>query len=99
MLDTPAQINGWYYMSAVSQLTLEIRTGHNYYGKTSAYTGIRGRIIPADMIPARATRTNKIMALTLLCYGQDSGPVIDGARKVLAEVEATEGIAFTLSEA
>lgn len=99
VLDQPAQISGWFYLSAVSQLTTEIRTKTNYYGKVSAYSGIRGKIIPAEMLPPRATRVNKIMALTMLCWDQPGGPVIDAAREVLATVEREEGVAFVLDEA
>lgn len=96
VLDTPAQMSGWVYMSAVSQLSSEISTRTNWYGKRSVYSGIRGRIIPADMIGARATRENKILALTMLCWEQEPSPVIDRARAVLAEVTATEGIIVTI---
>lgn len=96
VLDQPEQINGWVYMSAVSQLALEIRTRTNYYGKRSVYSGIRGRIVPAEMLPARATRQNKILALTLLCHGHAPSPVFNLAREVLAEVAAVEGIAYII---
>lgn len=99
VLDTPAQISGWVYMSAISQITLEIKTGTNFYGKVSAYKGVRGRIIPAEMLPARATRLNKIMALTMLVWGQPSGPVVDSARDLLGKIAAEEGIVFVLTEA
>lgn len=98
-LDTPAQIGAWQYLSAVSLLALEIKTKTNYYGKTSVYTGIRRNtsIVPAEsqeMFPVRATRANKVLLLTALCYGQPSGPVVDSARDTLAVVARDEGIAF-----
>lgn len=98
VLDQPAQITSWVYLSAVSQLSQEISTRTNYYGKRSVYSGIRGRIIPAEMLPARATRTNKVLALTMLVYGQAGSAVIDRAREVLADVAAVEGIAFVIAE-
>ena len=98
VLDTPAQISGWYYLSAVSQLSLEIRSGRNFYnnGKRSVYGALRGRIIPADMLHPAATRANKVLALAMLCYDQPAGPVIDAARALLDEVADTEGLVVTI---
>lgn len=85
-LETPEQISYWYFASAVSQLTYELKTGHNYYGKTSVYKGIRMNMIPG--LPARATVRNKLLALATLLDavgdGQADGPVFVSARQVLA---------------
>lgn len=83
VLDQPAQISNWYFLSAVSQLTLELETGRNYYGKTSVYKGIRMRFIPG--LPERATVRNKLVAMGCLLdavEGEDS-EVFAKARTVL----------------
>lgn len=54
----------WQFASAVSQLTLEVETGNNYYGKTSVYTGLRRNYMPG--FPARATLRNKLLMLGCL---------------------------------
>jgi hypothetical protein len=97
VLDTPAQIGGWYYMSAVSQLTSEIRTKTNYYSKGSVYHGILNNIVKGAIpLPARATRQAKVMMLTALCYDQAPSPVINSARACLAQVAREEGIEFII---
>ena len=95
ILDTPAQINGWQYLSAVSQLTSEIETGRNWYGKTSTLTAlVRRGIFP----PQRATRTNKMLALAMLIHDVPGGPVVDHARKALAKACAEDGVIITMTE-
>lgn len=86
------QISNWYFLSAVSQLTLELETGHNYYGKVSVYKGIRARFIPA--LPARATVQNKLIAMATLLEAVDGEPgeVFEHARKVLAAKLAELGL-------
>lgn len=91
-IDTPAGISHWYFMSAVSQLGLELKTGLNYYGKTSVYKGIRQNMMPD--LPPRATVVNKCVALATLLHEQPASPVIDLARKTLDEKCAELGIAI-----
>lgn len=91
-IDTPQAISHWYFMSAVSQLGLEIKTGLNYYGKTSVYKALRLRMFPDA--PARATVVNKCVMLATLLEDQPAGPVIDLARKTLDEKCAELGIAI-----
>jgi hypothetical protein len=81
-LDTPAQINNWYVLSAVSQLALEIKTGHNFYAAGSVYKGIRANLV--DGLPPRATMRNKLMCLaTLLENLPAGGAVVESARETL----------------
>lgn len=94
VLDKPEQITAWYYLSAVSQLALELKSGHNYYGRTSVLKGIQQR----GWAPAgKATRLNKALALAGLLYEQPSSPVIDLARQTLAEVCDELQIEITLA--
>lgn len=92
ILDTPAQIQGWYFLSAVSQLAFELKSGHNWYGKTSVLKGIQAR----GWAPAgRATRRAKILALAHLLDEQPAGPVIDLARTTLQEALDADGLVLT----
>lgn len=97
VLDQPAQINAWVFLSRVSQLALELKTGLNTSSRGSVYKVIRGQIIPEDMLPARATKQNKALALAMLLHDQDSSPTIDLARTTLAEVLAEEGWVITIA--
>lgn len=92
-IDTPRAISHWYFMSAVSQLGLELKTGLNYYGKTSVYKAIRLRMLPDA--PPRATAVNKCVMLATLLHEQPAGPVVDLARKTLDEKCAELGIEIT----
>jgi hypothetical protein len=96
-LDKPEQINAWYVLSAVSQLSSEISTGHNWYGRTSVYTGIRANLI--EGLPARATKRNKILALATMLENLPAdvlaGPVCTRAAKVLSDALAAEGLVIT----
>lgn len=95
VLDNPPAISMWYVLSAVSQLTFELKTGRNYYGKTSVYTGIRRNMI-ADL-PARATVPNKLIALNCILTNcpDETGEVWDEARTVLAAKLEELGLEFT----
>lgn len=91
VLDQPAQISAWYYMSAVSQLALEIKTGQNYYGsRGSVLKGIQARGLTS--VTGNATRRNKLLALAELLHEQPSSPVVDLARKTLAEALEKDGL-------
>lgn len=81
-IDTPEGISNWYFLSAVSQLHLELKTGMNYYGKTSVLKALQLRGYTS--VTGRATVRNKVLALAELLEGQPSGPVIDLARATLA---------------
>jgi len=81
VLDTPEGINTWFYLSAVSQLGLEIKTGRNYYGRTSVLKGIQARGMTS--VTGNATKINKMLALAELLWEQPSSPVIDLARETL----------------
>lgn len=84
IIDTPEGIATWRYLSAVSQLSLEISTGMNYYGKTSVLTALCNQgVFPA----MRATKKNKLIALATLVdnMGDDDGPVVTRAREVIAQ--------------
>jgi hypothetical protein len=91
VLDTPEQINAWRYLSAVSQLSLEVQLGTNYYGsRGSVLKGIQAN--GWTSVTGRATRRNKLLALAELLHEQPSSPVIDLARKTLAEACEADGI-------
>ena len=92
VIDTPAGISNWYFLSAVSQLTLELQTGRNYYGKTSVYKGIRLNFIPG--LPARATKRNKVLALGCLLNSSSdqTGPLFEKGREVLASTLEEMGL-------
>ena len=82
-------ISAWYFLSAISQLALEVKTGRNYYGSTSVLKGIQQR----GWAPAgRCTRRAKLEALANLLDGQPAGPVIDLARQTLAEALEKDGL-------
>lgn len=97
VLDQPQQITAWVFLSRVSQLSLELKTGLNTSSRGSVYGAIRGRIIPADMLPPRATKRNKALALAMLLHEQPSSPVIDLARETLSEVLNENGWVVTLA--
>jgi hypothetical protein len=86
-LDKPEQIGAWRVLSAISQLTSEISTGHNWYGRTSVYVGVRMNFI--DGLPPRATLQNKCLALYTFLSNLPQeildGPVCTRAAKVLAD--------------
>lgn len=92
-LDKPAQIGMWRVLSAISQLTSELSTGHNWYGKTSVYKGIRLNFI--DGLPERATKQNKCLALATFLENLDdatkAGPVCTHAAQVLSDTLAANG--------
>jgi len=96
-LDTPAQISNWHFLSAVSQLTFELETGKNWYGKTSVYKGIRNLFIPG--LPPRATVQNKLVAMGMMLEAAegDDGEVFDKARTVLAAKLEELGLELTRS--
>lgn len=79
ILDKPEQISAWYFASAISQLTLELKTGLNFYGhKGSVLKGIQQR--GWTSVEGRATRKAKVLALSELLdtaarIGLD-GPVV-----------------------
>lgn len=80
-------IDFWRFASAVSQLSFELDTGRNWYGKTSVYKGIRLNFIPG--LPARATVRNKLVALGCMLDAVPADKRADGgtfnkAEKVLA---------------
>lgn len=91
VLDQPGQINAWYVLSAISQLSSEISTGQNWYGRTSVYAGIRRNLI--DGLPPRATLQNKCLALATLIQNspQPEGPVTTRAREVFRKALADNG--------
>lgn len=94
IIDTPEGISNWRFMSAVSQLSLELSTGTNFYGsRGSVYGPIRRDYIPG--LPERATKRNKLIALATLLEGQPAGPVVDRARATLAEVLDAAGLVLT----
>lgn len=97
-LDTPAKIGAWRVLSAVSQLALEIKTGQNYYGRTSVYKAIRLHFI--DGLPERATLRNKCLALatflTNLPEDIKAGPVCTSASQTLATALAENGWTITM---
>jgi hypothetical protein len=90
VIDTPEGISAWYFLSAVSQLSLEIKTGRNYYGKTSVLKGIQAR--GWTSVTGRATKVNKMVALTELLHEQPASPVVNLARETLAAACAEMGI-------
>lgn len=98
VIDTPAGIANWYYLSAVSQLTLELRTGRNYYGRTSVLTALVNR---GWFEPQRATKRNKLIALaTLIDNAGDeaTGPVFDRAIETVANVSKEMGVILVPAE-
>lgn len=95
VLDQPAQISNWYFLSAISQLSLEIKTGRNFYGKVSVYKPLRERYMPG--FPARATVQNKLLMLATLLEAapDEDGPVFTSARATLADKLAELGLELT----
>lgn len=95
-IDTPAGISNWRLMSAISQLSLELSTGTNFYGKVSVYKAIRRDYI--EGLPERATFNNKCLALRTFLDNLDevtlAGPVCTRAQEVLTRVMAEKGLAF-----
>ena len=91
VIDTPEGIANWYYLSAVSQLGFELRTGRNYYGRVSVLKGIQARGWVS--VTGRATKINKMLALAELIHGQPAtSPVINRAREALAAACEEEGV-------
>lgn len=97
VLDQPEQITAWVYLSRISQLSLELKTGMLTSRGRSVYGVIRGTIIPADMLPKAGTKRNKCLALAMLLHEQPEGPVVNLARKNLNEILAEEGWQITFS--
>ena len=96
IIDTPQGISNWRLMSAISQLSLELTTGQNFYGKVSVYKAIRRDYI--EGLPERATLQNKCLAMrTFLDNLPDdvkAGPVCTRAAESLAKVMAEKGWQF-----
>lgn len=101
-LDTPQQISAWQFMSAISQLTLELQTGMNYYGhRGSVLKGIQAR--GWTSVEGRATKRAKLLALSELLdtakrVGIHDGPVCAHAEKLLAETLASMGLMIERAE-
>jgi hypothetical protein len=90
-------ISAWFVLSAISQLSLEIKTGRNFYGKRSVYSGLAQRGLLAPGSPTRATKRNKMLALAnLLTMCEDNGlatgEVGVSARKTLDAACIEEGV-------
>lgn len=102
VLDTPAQISAWQFMSAISQLTLELKTGLNFYGhRGSVLKGIQAR--GWTSVEGRATKRNKLLALselldTAIRVDLHDGPVCQSAEEFLAETLAEMGVTIDRSE-
>jgi hypothetical protein len=96
VLDRPEQISAWVFLSAISQLALEVKTGQNYYGRTSVLKGIQAK--GWTSVTGKATKINKVTALAELLHEQPSSPVIDLARKTLDAACAEMGITFEVVE-
>lgn len=96
-IDTPQGIANWRLMSAISQLSLELSTGTNFYGKVSVYKAIRRDYI--DGLPERATFANRCLALRTFLDNLPQevldGPVCTRAAETLTRVMAEKGMAFT----
>lgn len=90
-------IRAWFVLSAISQLSLEISTGRNYYGKRSVYSGLAQHGLLAEGAPTRATKRNKMLALAnilTMCEDNDlsTGEVGLRAKQVLATACDEEGV-------
>lgn len=90
VLDTPEQINHWVFASAISQLALEVKLGINTSSRGSVLKGIQAR--GWTSVTGRATRRNKLLTLAELLHEQPSSPVVDLARRTLAEACEADGI-------
>lgn len=90
-------IRVWTILSAISQLSLELKTGHNFYGKRSVYSGLAQHGLLAAERGTRATKRNKMLALAdilTMCEenGLDVGEVGTSARETLAKACIEEGV-------
>lgn len=100
VIDTPQGISHWFLLSAVSQLGLEIKTGRNFYGKRSVYSGLRQHGLLAPERPDRATKRNKMLALADILdaasdQGIDLGEVGRSARATLDAACAEMGVVIS----
>jgi hypothetical protein len=67
-------ITAWYVLSAISQLSLELKTGQNFYGKRSVYSGLAQHGLLAPERGTRATKRNKMLALAdILTMCEENG--------------------------
>jgi hypothetical protein len=90
-------IRAWFVLSAISQLSLEISTGRNFYGKRSVYSGLAQHGLLAEGSPTRATKRNKMLALAnilTMCKdnGLDTGEVGKTAQATLDKACIEEGV-------
>lgn len=101
VIDTPQGIRVWTVLSAVSQLALELKTGHNYYGKRSVYAGLAQHGLLAEGRSPRATKRNKMLALadilTMCKENGLDGEVIASAQATLDKACAEEGVVIEAS--
>jgi hypothetical protein len=93
-------IQAWFVLSAISQLSLEISTGRNFYGKRSVYGGLAQHGLLAEGRPARATKRNKMLALADILdmcdeNGLATGAVGRTARETLATACAEMGVVIS----
>lgn len=102
VLDTPAQISAWQFVSGISQLSLEVKTGTNFYGsRGSVLKGLQAR--GWTSVTGRATKKAKVLALAeLIATARDNGldgPVTDLAQKTLTEALDANGWVLEVSPA
>lgn len=90
-------IQAWYVLSAISQLSLEISTGRNFYGKRSVYSGLAQHGLLAPERGKTATKRNKMLALADILLaakeqGFDTGEVGVTAQATLDAACAEMGV-------